>query len=587
MVVAKKRRRGFRGNEFLRDVRDEITLSDDQINELKKCKADFEYFINNYVYIISLDDGEVLFKLFKYQKRFIRAIHRNRNVISMQSRQMGKTQVVAGYLLWFILFHKTKNVAIVANKAAAAREILSRIQFAYERLPLWMQQPVKIWNKGSIELGNGSTMFTAATSKSGIRGKSVNILYIDESAFIENNVAEDFFAAIKPTLSSGSSTKLIVTSTPRGYNHFHTMWDGAVKGTNGMVPVLIHYSENPKRNAAWAEAERKQLGAVRFAAEVECQFIGSSYTLINAQALSDLANAITEPSYSDSEGNLAIYEAPVRQEKNEDGKVTINERAYFLIADVSRGVGGDYSTCLVVDATELPYRLVARYRDNEISPLLFPSVIQKLGMEYNEAFVLIEINDNGQQIADILHDELEYTNILTVKKNGTKGQILDVGFGKNNANQLGVRTTKQVKSIGCGVLKTIIEEKNLLISDKETIVEFSTFIEQRGSYAADDGYHDDLVMPLVLFSWATTQMFFKDLVSLSIRNKIFAERMTNISNNLTPFIMITNGVKEMEAKEAAHLISSADGNLGMNSSYETMSLLSSGELEDLRWLLAT
>lgn len=580
--------KGYKGNIFLRAIKDRITLTDDNIEELKKCKASFEYFITTYMKIISLDKGEIDFALYKFQRKFLRTIHRNRKVISMQPRQSGKTQTVVGYLLWFTLFNSTKNIAIVANKLTAAREIMERFQFAYERLPTWMQTPVKTWNKGSLELYNGSKVFTAATTKSGIRGKSVDILYIDESAFIENNVANDFFAAIAPTLSSGKSTKLIVTSTPKGFNHFQTMWNEAEKGTNGMVPLRIYYHEHPDRDEAWAVDQRKTLGAIRFNAEVGCEFIGSSSTLLSGDTLSRLNKAVGIPIYQDDTGNLVIFEEPNQGTKNAETKEwKLPPHSYFAVVDVSRGVGGDASTCLVIDTTELPYRLVARYMSNEVSPLLFPSIINKLAIEYNHAFVLIEINDNGQQIADILHDELEYDNILTVVKNGTRGQALSNGFGRVDSTQMGVRTTKQVKSIGCGSIKTLIEESNLIIEDDATIKEFATFIETRGSYAADDGYHDDCVMPLVLFGWVTTQTYFKDLTNLSVRERIFQARIENIQQRFTPFMFKSDGREEEQTKSESNglYVSSLDHSMSLNSSYERFNQLSSEEMEDLKWLL--
>lgn len=576
--------RGYKGNLFLRDVRDTVELTPDNLEELKKCKASFEYFITTYMKIISLDKGEINFSLYKFQRKFLRTIHRNRKVISMQPRQSGKTQTVVGYLLWFSLFNSTKNIAIVANKLSAAREILERYQFAYERLPLWMQSPVKTWNKGSLALYNDSKVFTAATTKSGIRGKSVDILYIDESAFIENNVANDFFAAIAPTLSSGKNTKLIVTSTPKGFNHFQTMWSEAEKGTNGMTPLRIYYHEHPDRDEAWAIDQKKTLGAIRFNAEVGCEFIGSSSTLLDGDTISRLAKASITPIQQDQDGSLVVFASPNLGKKNDAGVWVEAPHVYFGVVDVSRGVGGDYSTCMIIDTTELPYRLVARYRSSTISPLLFPSVVNKMGLEYNNAFILVEINDNGQEIANILHDELAYENVLAVVRDGIKGQLLSNGFGRMNATQLGVRTTKQVKSIGCGTIKTLIEETKLIIEDEETIKEFSTFIEQRGSYAADIGYHDDLVMPLVLFGWMTTQIFFKDLTNSSIRERIFAARINNINAGMSiSSFSINDGRPKNDEVQDKTII----GWDALNGTLESMNLMTADDVEDLRWLLSS
>lgn len=589
VVKQKKQTIGFKGNLSLRNISEQIELTDWQIEELKKCRADFEYFIDNYVYIINLDKGECLFKLYKYQRKVLRHFHKNRNTILMTSRQQGKTQTTAAYLTWFSIFHSSKNICIVANKAAGAKQVLSRVKYSIERLPKWMQSPIKTWNVGTIELFNESRIFTAATTRSGPRGNSADLIYWDEAGWVESNeVASEFYSSILPMLSSGKKTKMIVTSTPRGYNFFWSLWDGAEKGNNGFVPMQIHYSAHPERQKEWADTQLKLLGQLRYNQEVLCTFQGSSLTLLNGDSLTNLAKAMKSPIYQDETGSLAVFKEPDLGTKNtETNTWELSPHSYFAVVDVSRGVGGDSSTCMMIDTTELPYRLVARYKSNEISPLLFPSVIHKLATEYNNAFVLVEINDNGQQIADILHDELEYDNILCVVKDGTRGQSLSSGFGRLTANQLGVRTTKQVKSIGCGSIKTLIEESNLIIEDDATIKEFSTFIETRGSYAADIGYHDDCVMPLVLFGWMTTQTFFKDLTNLSVRERIFQARIDNIQQRFTPFMFKTDG-REEETKSVAneYNVSSLDHSMSLNSSYERFSQLSSDEIEDLRWLLS-
>lgn len=578
MTVTKKIKTGYKGNERLRPDSMQIELDEFQLNEMKRCKADYRYFIENYMYITNLDNGEVLFKLHKFQKRMLRSFHESRRTVCMVGRQCGKTITTAAYILWYVLFKSNQNVYILANKSAGAREILFRIQYSYERLPLWMQSGIKTWNKGSIWLSNECRITTAATSRSGIRGQSVNLLYLDEAAIIENNIADDFFAAISPTLASGSKTKMIVTSTPKGYNHFWHMWDGANKQTNNYCPIFIPHTDVPGRDEVWLKEQRKELGELKFRQEILCEFQGSSLTLLSGDALSRLN--VGAPIYEDEEG-LAIFEAPnMGTRHHASGMILDPAHIYFVVVDVSRGVGGDYSTCMVVDTTTVPYKLVARYRNNTISPLLFPSIVNKLAIEYNMAFVLVEINENGQQIADILHDELAYENILTVSRNGTKGQTLSNGFGRLNSTQMGVKTSKQVKSIGCGALKTLMEESKLLIDDAETIKEFSTFIEQRGSYAADVGYHDDLVMPLVLFGWITTQMFFKDLTNISLREKIFESRIANIRDRFTPFMYKDDG-RQPEKPISGDYI----GFNSLNGNMENMMNMSTEDMEDLQWLL--
>ena len=207
----------YKNNPLLKRVGIKHKYTNEQIEELIKCKQDYKYFIKKYCKIVSLDSEDLIdFSLFEYQERFLDAVNDNRRVISMQPRQSGKTTVIGAYLCWYAVFHANQTIAILANNKETANEILSRVKLMYEYLPHWIQHGVKKWNEGSIDLENGSKMFTRATSKSGIRGRSCNLLYIDEASIIPNNIAEAFFTAIYPVISAGKKTKVISTSTPLG-----------------------------------------------------------------------------------------------------------------------------------------------------------------------------------------------------------------------------------------------------------------------------------------------------------------------------------------------------------------------------------
>lgn len=515
----------YHGNINLKPIGYKHTFTQEQLEELIKCQDDPVYFIENYCQIVTLDHGLQLFKLYDCQKRKVHHILNNRKAILMEGRQQGKTITSAACILWYTLFQDAKTVAIMANKTAAAREVMSRYQGMYENLPIWMQQGVRTWNKGDVELENGSKVFTAATTASGIRGRSVNWLYIDEAAIIPNTVAEQFFASVYPTISAGQTTKILLTSTPLGYNHFWKFWNEAEKGANGFEPMFIPYTEIPGRDEAWAEEQLRLLGELKFNQEVLCNFLGSSNTLIAAKTLGAMSSI--DPIYM--KDGLEIFEDP------------IPEHTYVMGVDTARGIGGDYSAFTVVDATTVPYKLVAKYRNNKIAPMLYPNVINKVGRDYNNAHVMIEINDIGQQVADILHAELEYDNILTTAKDVNK-QYLSPGFGR--ATQMGVRMTKQVKRQGCFTLKSLMEENKLLVFDADTISEFSTFIEKQGTWMADEGYFDDLVMSLVLFAWVTSNTYFKDLTDIDIRRKLYDNQMKQIEEELTPFGLIMDGTEE-------------------------------------------
>ena len=507
----------YHGNPNLKPLAYQHDFSKEEIAEYVKCKDDPVYFIENYVKIITLDKGLQPFKLYPCQKEKVKCIMDNRRVVLMEGRQQGKTVTSAACILHYTIFQEDKTVAIMANKSSAAREVLNRYQIMYENLPIWMQQGVKTWNKGDVELENNSKVLTAATTAAAIRGKSVNWLYIDEAAIIPNNIADEFFTSVYPTISAGETTKILLTSTPLGYNHFWKFWNESVKGVNGFANMFIPYYEIPGRDEKWLEEQKQLLGQVKFNQEVMCEFLGSTNTLINSTTIGALSTI--DPEFQNA--NLDIYESP-------------KENHYYAMAvDTARGIGGDYSAFVVVDITEMPYKVVAKYRDNEIAPMLFPDVIGKVGRDYNDAFVLIEVNDIGQQVVEILHQEIEYENILSTVTEKNR-QFVSPGFGKST--KLGVNTSKQVKRQGCFTFKSLLEEQKLLVFDEHIIHEISTFIEKGNTYQADEGYHDDLVMCMVLFGWLSSQQFFKDMTDINTREGLYKQQSANIEHNLTPYI---------------------------------------------------
>lgn len=522
----------YHGNPNLKPLAYQHDFSKEEIAEYIKCREDPVYFIENYVKIITLDKGLQPFKLYPCQKEKVRCIMDNRRVVLMEGRQQGKTVTSAACILHYTIFQEDKTVAIMANKSSAAREVLNRYQIMYENLPIWMQQGVKTWNKGDVELENNSKVLTAATTAAAIRGKSVNWLYIDEAAIIPNNIADEFFTSVYPTISAGETTKILLTSTPLGYNHFWKFWNESVKGVNGFENMFIPYYEIPGRDEKWLEEQKQLLGQVKFNQEVMCEFLGSTNTLINSNTISALSTI--DPEFQNA--NLDIYESP-------------EENHYYAMAvDTARGIGGDYSAFVVIDITEMPYKVVAKYRDNEIAPMLFPDVIGKVGRDYNDAFILIEVNDIGQQVVEILHQEIEYENILSTVTEKNR-QFVSPGFGKST--KLGVNTSKQVKRQGCFTFKSLLEEQKLLVFDEHIIHEISTFIEKGNTYQADEGYHDDLVMCMVLFGWLSSQQFFKDMTDINTREGLYKQQSANIEHNLTPYI-------RDDGQEPEHFVENGD-----------------------------
>ena len=507
--------KNYLGNPNLKRINMQLSLTEDQVREFIKCSQDPIYFIENYVKIITLDKGFVQIKLYPFQKEAVTDINDNRRVIVKAGRQVGKTTMVVGYILWYILFNEDKFVAILANKAPTAREILNRIKIAYEALPLWLQQGVRVWNKGDIELENNCRVMATSTASSAIRGYSISLLYLDEFAFVPSNIADEFFTSVYPTISSGTQSKILISSTPNGMNHYYRMWTEAVEGQNGFKYIEANWRQVPGRDQAWADDQRRILGEEKFLQEMECEFMGSAGTLLSAAALKSLA--FVKPMYT-SENGIKIYQQP--QEGHN----------YVIVADTSRGKGLDYSACVVIDCA-IPYRVVATYKDNNISPLVYPSIIKKLGDYYNQAYALVEINDNGQQVVDSLFEDYEYENILSTVEVKSK---IALTWGYGNKSNRGIRTTKSVKRLGCSIMKGLIEQQKLIIEDFDLIAELSTFIAKGTSFEADDGSHDDLVMCLVLFSWTTNQSFFADLTNTNLKERLYQEQMRQIDEDSLP-----------------------------------------------------
>jgi len=496
-----------------------MQLTEEQVREFVRCAEDPIYFIENYVKIITLDKGFVQISLYPFQRQAVKDINDNRRVIVKAGRQVGKTTMVVGYILWYILFNEDKFVAILANKAPTAREILNRIKIAYESLPMWLQQGVRVWNKGDIELENNCRVMATSTASNTIRGFSISLLYLDEFAFVPSNIADEFFTSVYPTISSGTQSKILISSTPNGMNHYYRMWTEAIENQNGFIHIEANWRQVPGRDQAWADDQRRILGEEKFLQEMECEFMGSAGTLISAQALKSLA--FVTPVHT-SDNGIKVYEQPVQG------------RNYVLIADTSRGKGLDYSAFLVLDVSSVPYKLVASYKNNNISPMVYPMVIKRIGDYFNSAYVLIEINDNGQQVVDTLFEDYDYENILSTVELKNK---VGLTWGYGNKSNRGVRTTKSVKRLGCTILKNLIESQQLHIQDFDTIAELSTFISKGGSFEAEEGSHDDLVMCLVLFSWMTNQEFFSELSDTNLKQRLYQEQLRQIEEESLPSIL--------------------------------------------------
>ena len=516
----------YLGNPNLKKANTSIEFTPDQVKEFIKCKDDPVYFAKNYIKIVSLDEGLVPFNMYDFQEEMVRCFHKNRFNIAKLPRQTGKSTTVVSYLLHYIIFNDNVNIGILANKASTSRELLSRLQLAYENLPRWMQHGIFAWNKGNVELENGSKILAASTSSSAVRGMSFNIIFLDEFAFVPNHIAEQFFSSVYPTISSGKSTKVIIISTPNGMNMFYKLWHDAERGKNEYTTTEVHWSQVPGRDAAWKEQTIANTSQRQFTQEFECEFLGSVDTLITA---SKLRMMVYEDALERRNG-LDVYQAP------------IPDHEYVMTVDVSRGVSNDYSAFVVVDITTIPYRVVAKYKNNMIKPLLFPNIIEPVAKSFNKAYVLCEVNDIGGQVADIMQFDLEYENLLMCAMRGRAGQIVGQGF--SHKSQLGIKMTSTVKKTGCSNLKALIEDDKLIINDYDVIAELTTFIQKKQSFEAEEGCNDDLAMCLVIFAWLSVQDYFRELTSDDVRKRIFEDQRESIEEDMAPFGFIMNGVDD-------------------------------------------
>jgi len=509
---------GYLGNPNVKRDGVQQNWTQEQINEYARCMKDAAYFAKKYLKVISLDEGLVPFELYPYQEKMFEHFNDNRFSIVLACRQSGKSISSVAYLLWYALFHSEKTIAVLANKGATSREMLARITLMLENTPFFLQPGCKSLNKGSIEFSNNSRIIASATSGSSIRGMSINLLYLDEFAFVEND--GEFYTSTYPVVSAGKDTKIIVTSTANGIgNIFHKLWEGAVQGTNEFKPFRVDWWDVPGRDEEWKKQTIANTSELQFNQEFGNTFHGTGNTLISADVLLSLKAGT--PVYT--QNGVKVYKRP---EQNHD---------YQIFVDVAKGRGMDYSTFNVIDVSTQPFEQVAVYRDNLISPLLLPDIIYKYAKTYNEAWIIVESNDQGSVVCNGLYYDLEYENVFV--ESAVK------------ANAIGVNMNKKVKRIGCSNMKDLIEQKRINIQDADTIIELSTFVGKGQSYEASDNNHDDLVMNLVLFGWFTATPFFSEMTNIELKDMLYAEKAKAIEDDLLPFGIIS-GQNEIDEPES-------------------------------------
>ena len=519
----------YRDNPLLKKAGVEHAYTQEEVDEYIKCSKDPVYFSEKYIKIVNVDRGLMPFEMWDFQKEMIRTYHESRFSITKCPRQVGKTTTSVAYLLWVTLFQDSQNIAVLANKGSLARDILAKYQLAYENLPMWLQQGVITWNKGNVELENGSKIIAASTSSSAVRGGAFNIVFLDEFAFVPANIANEFFNSVYPVISSGKTTKIIIVSTPNGMNLFYKLWMDAIGKKNGYKTFEIHWSMVPGRDEKWKEETIKNTSEEQFRQEFECEFLGSTNTLISG---SKLAHLVYKEPIAKHE-LLDIYEYPIKGDEERSA-----DHIYAMTVDPAEGRNMDASSFSVFDVSSVPYKQVAKYNSSSISPVLFPTVIYNTAKLFNDAYVLIEIN-NTPQIADTLHQDLEYENVVKIETGNKKAQAMGTGFGRGI--QLGIKMSPQVKRIGCSNLKTLIENDKLIINDFDTISQLTTFVSSMNSFKAEEGSNDDIVMTLVIFAWMTTQQYFKEIVNHDLRKQMQLEMLNQSDEELPSFGIFDDG----------------------------------------------
>lgn len=505
----------YNGLPYLKRANIPIQWTQEMLNEWVRCRDDIIYFAENYCSIEHVDYGIIKVQLRDYQRDMLKIMSDSRMSQHNLSRQLGKTTAVAIYLAHFVCFNEAKNVGILAHKGSMAAEVLDRTQQALELLPDFLQPGVITWNKNSIELENGCCISAFASSPDSVRGQSFALLYLDEAGFIEN--FDETWKAILPVISSGRRSKIILTSTPNGMNHWYDLWEGSLKGVSGFTPYTATWTSVKGRmyneqnifddGKEWSANQIGASSLEAFNQEHNCNFMGTSGTLISGFKLSKMTFTEIEDSC-----NFYRYYDPIPGHK------------YIISVDPAEGRGQDYSSFHVIDVTKYPYEQVGVYHSNEVSPLLLPTVIMKFAMEYNDAWVYIELNSTGGTVAKTLYIDLEYENVIC-----------------ESSKDLGLKQSKVTKAIGCSTLKDLIEKDKLILHDRKTVMEFRTFVEKGVSWAALDGFHDDLVMALAVFAYLTSQSKFNDFIEVdrNVGNDIFKREMDDIYNDFAPVIMVS------------------------------------------------
>lgn len=472
----------YLGNKNLPTESAEFEWSPKMINDLKRSRKNILYFAEHFFYIVNLDRGKDKISLYNYQKRILRALRDNRFNIVLSSRQSGKTTLMTIYALWMCCFYEDQRILIVANKELTAINIFKRVRMAYEMLPNWLKPGVKEYGKTSMTLANGSSIGISTTSSDAGRGDSCNVLILDELAFIDNHLVENFWKSVYPIISSSKKSKIFIASTPNGTeNLFYNLYSNAIKGDNNWHPERVDWHEVPGRDDQWKHDTIRSLGSKdAFDQEFGNKFIQTGESVVDEELEKKFNIDICEPKYVYEEGSYRIWSEPV------PGNL------YVAGVDISEGVGEAASVVQVLDITDLTdITQVAVYHNNSISPYNFTSKLLEILKHWGSPPALIERNNCGAQVVDMLKNQFVYENIVNYAPH-IKNKTYD---------RVGVIAHTNTKYKGVTNMRYWINElKAVTIQDKETVFEIKNFVRYpNGTWSARKGEnnHDDRVMSLI------------------------------------------------------------------------------------------
>lgn len=487
----------FNGIPNLRDANEPVKIDIDKLREIKKCAIDPIYFIRNYVYINTKDNGMQLFDLYDFQEAALKRFLKYRFNINKWSRQVGKSTVVRGFILWWGIFHKDQLIAMIGNKLSLAKEQMQQLRDSYSRLPVWLQPGVKLWNKTSIQFSNNSRIIVSSSSPDNIRGFSINLLYLDEFAFLRPNLATEFIASVMPSISSGKTTRCIITSTPNSMNHFYDMWQTSLdepqaeaelqKGNNNLyVRSVVTWDQVPGRTEEWANAEKLKIGDQRFRQEYECEFVGSGITLIDYRCLETLKasdplpfdNSIWPPALA-----YIVKDISIRTFKYPEPAGVMEAKGYSYVAsiDTAYGMRQDYHVLQIAKVySNIKCEQVFTMSSNCTEVSDFCRIANIILKFYHNPYLIIEYNGPGKSTYDYFFNVAMYPNIINF-----------------DLHARGLWATPTMKNNVVILLKMYVQRGYIKLHDYNTIMELMSFTKKtQNTWGGGGNNHDDHVTSL-------------------------------------------------------------------------------------------